>query len=202
MPPERLQESGSDDKDVEIEDDTFKKPISKGGRKPDPVRSHFTATGDRSSSCKRAPVKCNFCDKHFTASQAEISALRSHLTFACKKCPQEVRQQVLKRAAEHIDLAAAEDAEAAGGAQRKRQKLNSSSSSSTQRQIGVYLAGSAQNQLGPAQLKAAIQHFLRFIVCNNIPFRVSSSQVSSRHVACLEPASVDLLTLCDEPCIT
>jgi hypothetical protein len=183
MPPaeeEEVQQQNSEGANVMAENDTTKRPGSKCGRKPDPVRDHFTETGPRNNSCKRAPVECNYCQKEFTASQAEIAALRSHLTFGCKQCPQDVRQQLCKRAAEQIDLSGAEDAAAAAaaGVQRKRQKLGSSSSSSNrQQQIGVYLAGSVHNELGPGQQKAAMQHFLRFLVCNNVSFRVSSSHV-------------------------
>jgi hypothetical protein len=39
----------------------YRKVQQQGQRKPDPVRTHLTDTGPpRNSSCKRAPVKCNF----------------------------------------------------------------------------------------------------------------------------------------------
>ena len=74
MPPEGQQQEGSEDEHVEVVDQTTQRSSSKGGRKPDPVRAHFTATGARNSSCKRAPVKCNYCDRAFTASQAGSAA--------------------------------------------------------------------------------------------------------------------------------
>jgi hypothetical protein len=40
-----------------------------------------------------------------------------------------------------------------------------------------------------------MQHFLRFLVCNNISFRVSSSKVSSSQVWSFKPAFDDTLTV-------
>jgi hypothetical protein len=63
------------------------------------------------------------------------------------------------------DTAAAAAAAVAAGVHRKK---------SRQLPIGRFAAGSAENELADGQLKMAEQHLVRTIVCNNLPFKVSS----------------------------
>jgi hypothetical protein len=73
----------------------------KGGRKADPVRSHFTDVDPATDAeratvalCKRKPVKCNHCDKVYGPGNAKVENLRRHILQECLKAPLAVRSQL------------------------------------------------------------------------------------------------------------
>lgn len=181
-----LEDAGaSDQDDVQYVGEQNSKSSKKGGRPRDRSREHFTDTGAKDSIKKRAPCKCNYCSQQFTASTAEVAALRDHILHKCKHAPAAARQQLLHQQAQKIDPAAASASAAllaAGGSKRRRS--SSGGSSSVQLGIGQFCAGSRENALLPGSIARAQQHLTRSIVCNNLPFRVRATGVLP------EPASV------------
>jgi hypothetical protein len=163
---------------VDSKSSSSKSSSSKGGRPPDPVREYFTATGAVDPKKRRPPVKCNFCHHPFTASQAETTTLRHHILFTCKKATGAAKQKLQAVMAMQVsgDTAAAAAAAVAAGVQRKKQR---------QLAIGPFAAGSVDNALADGQIKVAEQHLLRTIVCNNLPFNVSSLSRCSQTYHCM-----------------
>jgi hypothetical protein len=57
---------------------------TKGGRKADVSRQYFVATGPKSGTQKRRPMKCSLCNEPLPASRTTAAGLRAHL-LSCEK---------------------------------------------------------------------------------------------------------------------
>eukprot|EP00775_Hariotina_reticulata_P003312 gene3312-3588_t len=142
----------------------------KGGRPPSELRKEeFNETGPKVLSCKRHPVQCKHCLKHYSASAAKIEDLRQHILFDCNSVPDAIRKKWVSVYSQGLtDKKDGEVAAAEGKVGRKRKAATAGSSGNYT--IQRWLPG-MQQQLKKGEVEQVSEHLTRWSVMHNIPSR-------------------------------
>lgn len=144
------------------------RPKGKGGRPKHAIREHFEDVGDSNNSSHRPGAACKHCQLQFTSPQATPAALVSRIVDHCTKAPSNVKQQwMLQSAAAQANSTSGEAAVAVGV---KRKATTPAAGTTRQTTLHATMATSAY-QLAKQQRTEVDFHFLRWAVCNKIPFK-------------------------------
>jgi hypothetical protein len=153
---------------------------SKGGRQASDIRKEeFENHGDRVATCKQTAAQCKHCSTVISAQQAKVEVLYKHIISECEGASLTVEKRLSwqqHQAGALVSCTAGEDAVAAG-VKRKRSR--------DQARIDD-LFGSTRTTITAQQKQEVNQHFLRWLACNNIPFKAmnSSSKASQESKTC------------------